>query len=57
MFDLIVGIIIFVVGYKFEASMINGDPMKFFYAIDILGALMVVSGIVKLIRGPRMDDR
>lgn len=57
MTDLILGIAFFVAGYFLEASFLNGDPAKFYYSLDILGGLLVISGLYKLVRGTNMDDR
>jgi hypothetical protein len=55
--DLFIGIVFLVTGYLLEASFLNGDPAKFMYAFDVIGGLMCVSGLYKMIRGTKMDDR
>ena len=55
--DLIIGIIFLGAGYALEASFLNGDPAKFWYSFDVIGGLMIISGLYKLIRGTNMDDR
>lgn len=55
--DLIGGLLFFAGGYYFEASFFNGDPAKFYYAFDLIGGFLVLSGLYKLIRGTAADDR
>lgn len=55
--DLFLGIALLVAGYHLEASFLNGDPAKFLYAFDVMGGLLLISGLYKLAAGTKMDDR
>ena len=57
MLDLIGGLLLLAGGYYFEGSILNGDPAKFFYAFDLMGGFLVLSGLYKLIRGTTADSR
>lgn len=43
--DFIIGLAILAVGYFLELSVFRGHPEKVFYAFEILGGLLIVSGI------------
>lgn len=55
--DLFFGLAIMGAGYMLDSSVFNGDPAKYYYAFDIMGGLLCLSGLFKLIRGTKMDDR
>lgn len=55
--DLIIGLACVGFSYYQGHSMFMGQGEGYYYIFDAVGVLMILSGIYKLIRGTKMDDR